>query len=88
MCPKEKTLESHIIYLFPRKCLHFSGERKTVLTGEKVHLEHELGSHRGMVGANASFGVGQVIVESGNTEVFSRGISPFAYMVKENHKHF
>ena len=30
---KEKTLESHIIYLFPRECLHFSGER--LLTEEK-----------------------------------------------------
>ena len=38
---KEKTLESHIIYLFPRECLHFSGER--LLTEEKVHLEQNLG---------------------------------------------
>ena len=49
---KENTLESHIIHLFPRECLHFSGEIKTVFTGEKVHLGPELGSHRVMVGAD------------------------------------
>ena len=51
MCPKKRHL-SPISFTFPRECLHFSGEIKTVLTGEKVHLGPELGSHRVIVGAD------------------------------------
>ena len=87
---KENTLESHIIHLFPRECLHFSGEIDCVYRRESTIMTRTSVSQSDGGSRHTSFvGVGQVTAEWGNTiKWFSEAFPLLLTWSKENHKHF